>query len=48
MAKGGNIPFGCFQTLGDWWLDFGKSKSYSAYHRELDLDEGVVKGEVQD
>lgn len=42
-GRGANVPFGCFQTLGDWWLDFGKSTGYSAYQRELDLDKGVVK-----
>lgn len=42
-GRGANVPFGCFQTLGDWWLDFGKSTGYSAYHRELDLDKGMVK-----
>lgn len=42
-GNGANVPFGCFQTLGDLWLDFGKKSSYGKYHRELDLDKGVVR-----
>ncbi len=42
-GNGANVPFGCFQTLGDWWFDFGKVADYSDYHRELDLARGVVR-----
>jgi alpha-L-fucosidase 2 len=41
-GNGAEVPFGCFQTLGDLWLDFGKSFGYSEYRRELDLERGVV------
>ena len=41
-ATAPNVPFGCFQTLGDLRLDFGKSAGFEDYRRELDLDRGVV------
>lgn len=43
QGNGANVPFGCYQTLGDLRLDFGKTDRYSNYHRELDLNEGIVK-----
>ncbi|WP_165586740.1 glycoside hydrolase family 95 protein [Neotamlana sedimentorum] len=43
LGKGANVPFGCFQTLGDLWLDFDSTGSFENYHRELDLDEAVVR-----
>jgi alpha-L-fucosidase 2 len=42
-GSGANVPFGCFQTLGDLRLDFGKTYAYKNYHRELDLNQGIVK-----
>ncbi|GIZ09691.1 glycoside hydrolase N-terminal domain-containing protein [Flavobacterium sp. UMI-01] len=42
-GKGANVPFGCFQTLGDLWIDFEKNSSYQNYHRELDLENAVVR-----
>ncbi|MCG1035802.1 glycoside hydrolase family 95 protein [Polaribacter sargassicola] len=42
-GKGANVPFGCFQTLGDLWIDFEKESDYQNYHRELDLEEAVVR-----
>lgn len=42
QGNGANVPFGCFQTLGDLLLDFGKTASFDNYHRELDLNQGVV------
>jgi len=41
-GNGATVPFGCFQTLGDLWLDFGKTGEFKDYHRELDLNRGVV------
>ena len=41
-GNGAGVPFGCYQTLGDLRLDFGKANSYENYHRELDLDNGIV------
>ncbi len=43
-GNGAIVPFGCFQTLGDLWIDNGKKAAYENYHRELDLDEAVVRG----
>ncbi len=42
QGNGANVPFGCFQTLGDLRLVFGKNTAYSNYHRELNLNQGVV------
>ena len=42
QGNGATVPYGSFQTLGDLWIDFGKSDGYSDYHRELDLNSGVV------
>ena len=42
-GNGSGAPFGCFQTLGDLWLDFGKSDPFQAYHRELDMNNGVIQ-----
>ena len=42
QGNGSKVPFGCFQTLGDLWLDFGRTSSYDNYNRELDLNRGVV------
>lgn len=42
-GNGANVPFGCFQTLGDLWIDFGGDGAYTDYHRELDLSSGVVR-----
>lgn len=41
-GNGANVPFGCFQTLGDWTFDFGTMAGYAEYHRELDLNRGVA------
>jgi len=43
QGNGADAPYGCYQTLGDLWLDFGKNTPYENYHRELDLDNGIVK-----
>lgn len=40
---GANVPFGCFQTLGDLWIDFDNKNEYLNYRRELDLKEAVVR-----
>jgi len=43
QGNGANFPYGCFQTLGDLRLDFGKTVAYDNYHRELNLNQGTVK-----
>ena len=42
-GNGAKVPFGCFQTLGDLWIDNGKTSGYQNYYRELDLDDAVVR-----
>lgn len=42
-GTGANVPFGCFQTLGDLWIDFEKKTPYENYLRELDLNDAVVR-----
>ncbi len=42
-GNGAKVPFGSFQTLGDLWLDFEKQEEYENYHRELDLDDAMVR-----
>lgn len=41
-GNGANVPFGCFQTLGDLRLDFGTNATYQNYRRELDLMKGIA------
>lgn len=41
-GNGATVPYGCFQTLGDLWLDFENTGGFKNYHRELDLNRGVV------
>ncbi len=42
-GSGANVPFGCFQTMGDLWLDFGTKSDWSNYYRELDMSDGIVR-----
>jgi len=42
-GNGAQVPFGCFQTLGDLWIDNGKEAVYENYHRELDLEQAVMR-----
>ncbi len=41
-AKGANLPFGCFQTLGSLRLRFDDAGEASEYRRWLDLDTAVA------
>jgi len=41
-GDGAHVPFGCYQTLGDLWLDFGNHGDYQDYKKELNLMDGVV------
>ncbi len=43
FGNGSNVPFGCYQTLGDLYLDFNRSSPFSNYRRELDLDEAIAR-----
>lgn len=42
-GNGAAVPYGCFQTLGDLWIDFENQSSYQNYYRELDLEEAIVR-----
>ena len=41
-GNGANVPFGCYQTLGDLWINFDQKSAYSGYERSLDLQRGIV------
>ncbi|GAB3024698.1 glycoside hydrolase family 95 protein [Niabella terrae] len=41
-GNGAKVPYGCYQTLGDLWLDFANKKPYTQYRKELDLDRSLV------
>lgn len=43
LGNGANVPFGCYQTLGDLWIDFGNTSAYTNYERELDLNRAIAK-----
>jgi len=43
QGNGANVPFGCYQTLGDLWFNFGYDENYSNYSKELDLNDAVVR-----
>lgn len=42
-GNGSAVPFGCFQTLGDLWLDFENKGNYTDYSRELDLSTATAR-----
>ncbi|UFH56427.1 glycosyl hydrolase family 95 catalytic domain-containing protein [Spirosoma sp. KNUC1025] len=41
-GNGAKVPFGCFQTLGDLWMDFVDKTDYKNYYRDLNLMDGVA------
>lgn len=43
LGNGAKVPFGSFQTMGELWLDNGNEDAYENYHRELDLEDAVVR-----
>ena len=36
-GNGSKAPFGCYQTMGDLWIDFDNKSPYTDYRRELNL-----------
>lgn len=42
-GNGAEVPFGCFQTLGDLWIDFQKQEEFQNYRRELDMDDAIAR-----
>jgi len=47
QGSGANVPFGCYQTLGDLRIDFGKKSGFKNYYRELDLITGIALTEYE-
>ena len=43
QGNGAEVPFGCFQTLGDLWIENENQVTFENYHRELDLEDAVVR-----
>ena len=43
QGNGAEVPFGCFQTLGDLWIENEEQATYENYYRELDLEEAIVR-----
>lgn len=41
-GNGANVPYGCYQTLGDLWFRFTEDTVYSDYCKALDLEKGIV------
>lgn len=44
-GKAAELPFGCYQTLGDLWIDFDNKLPYSNYKRSLNLDKATINVE---
>lgn len=42
-GQGSNAPFGCYQTMGDLWIDFDNKSPYTDYRRELNLDDATAR-----
>lgn len=42
-GNGANAPFGCYQTLGDLWIDMERTSPWKEYERGLDLMRGIAK-----
>jgi alpha-L-fucosidase 2 len=41
-GNGANIPYGCFQTLGDLYLEFENHGKYTNYRRQLNLHDAIA------
>ncbi|MCC6289782.1 MAG: glycoside hydrolase family 95 protein [Chitinophagaceae bacterium] len=43
-GNGSTAPFGCYQTLGDVWIDFNTNTKddYKNYYRDLDIMNGIA------
>lgn len=47
QGNGANAPYGCYQTLGDLWLDFDNKAACQSYYRDLDLIKGIATTRYQ-
>ncbi len=43
FGNGSTVPYGCYQTLGDVWLDFKTSGTFTNYRRQLDIINGLAQ-----
>ena len=43
QGQGKNIPFGCYQTMGDLWIEFENKSPYTGYRRELNLHDATAR-----
>lgn len=43
QGNGADVPYGCYQVLGNLQLDFGQGPAAADYRNELDLRTGVVR-----
>ncbi|SFT12808.1 alpha-L-fucosidase 2 [Zhouia amylolytica] len=41
-GNGANVPFGCFQTLGDLWIENHSKSPYTDYYRDLNLHNAIA------
>lgn len=41
-GNGAEVPFGCFQTLGDLWIDNDGAEPYENYSRTLNMNDAMV------
>ena len=41
-GNGANAPFGCYQTLGNLWIDMERTSRWKNYERSLDLMRGIA------
>jgi alpha-L-fucosidase 2 len=47
QGNAANAAFGCYQTLGDLWMDFNRKTTYSKYYRDIDLLNGIANVRYQ-
>lgn len=43
QGQGKNVPFGCYQTMGDLWIEFENKLPYTSYRRELNLRDATAR-----
>lgn len=47
FGNGSTVPYGCYQILGDVWLDFNTTTAFTNYRRQLDIMNGVAQVQYQ-
>jgi alpha-L-fucosidase 2 len=46
-GSGKDVPFGCYQTLGNLWIEFPGGDAAGGYRRELDIERAVATLEYE-